>query len=93
LNNGVFVHIHDIVLPKVYYKPWHPVFYWNEQYLLLAFVTFNDTFKIIWAGNFMHLNYPKELKGAFPSYKWFKENIDEKKRFHGHKSFWIQRIK
>jgi predicted O-methyltransferase YrrM len=92
LNVGVIVHIHDIVLPKIYSKYWYPSFFWNEQYLLYAFLAFNRSFKVMWAGNYMHLNHPHRLEEVFPSYSFFKNNVNSTKRQLGHKSFWMQRI-
>jgi len=84
LNKGVIVHFHDIFLPCEYLKRWifKEHLFWNEQYLLHAFLLFNDSFKIIWGGSFMHLNHSSKLQKAFSSY-------DPKKVRPG--SFWIQR--
>ncbi|HAX18069.1 MAG TPA: hypothetical protein DCY00_05695, partial [Actinobacteria bacterium] len=59
LNNGVIVHIHDIFSPKDYPEEWviGDVRFWNEQYLLEAFLTSNSRWKIIGALNFLHHNY------------------------------------
>lgn len=70
LAQGVLVHIHDISLPKpypdVYIKNY---LYWNEQYLLQAFLTFNDKFEIIWAGNYMMTENPERMRQSFiPEY-------------------------
>ena len=84
LNNGVLVHIHDIFLPAEYPRGLVKTNFrfWNEQYLLQAFLTFNEEFEILWAGSFLHLNYPSILEKAFNSY-----NRD--KRWPA--SFWIRR--
>ncbi len=86
LPKGVVVHVHDIFLPAEYPKEWilKKIRFWNEQYLLQSFLTFNDFFEVLWAGNFMHLKHPGRLEKAFPSYS--REN-----RRPG--SFWMQRIK
>lgn len=86
LKKGVFVHIHDIFLPTHYPKNWiqKEKLFWNEQYLLQAFLTFNDHFEVIWAGNYMHLNYPEELQKTFGSYN--SQCIQPG-------SFWIKKIK
>ena len=71
LKPGVVVHVHDIFLPKEYdveFFKRHKVFL-NEQYLLQAFLTFNDRFEVLWAGNFIHTNHPDRLKAAFRSYR------------------------
>ena len=49
LKPGVIIHIHDIFSPAEYPKDWilkeHR--FWNEQYLLQAFLTFNDHFEVL----------------------------------------------
>jgi len=70
LNKGVIIHSHDIFFPVEYPKEWvskeHRFF--TEQYLLQAFLTFNNTFEILWAGSFIHLKHPQLLEKAFSSY-------------------------
>lgn len=68
LNKGVFVHIHDIFSPKNYLKKWliDEVKFWNEQYLLEAFLSHNNSWEIIGALNFLHHNYYKEFKAVAP---------------------------
>jgi hypothetical protein len=87
LNKGVVIHVHDIFLPLDYSKEWvvRDHNFWNEQYLLQAFLIFNDHFEVLWAGNYMHLKYPGKLESAFGSYK----RTEEK----GRKSFWMRKIK
>ncbi|MFA5156111.1 MAG: class I SAM-dependent methyltransferase [Candidatus Omnitrophota bacterium] len=71
LNRGVIVHVHDIFLPAEYPRDliMDKYCFFNEQYLLQAFLTFNDTFEILWAGRFMHLRHPEKLSVAFSSYE------------------------
>lgn len=68
LNPGVFVHVHDIFTPKDYLDEWviDRVKLWNEQYLLEAFLTLNDRFRIVGALNFLKHHYPAELKAKCP---------------------------
>ncbi|MBN2534389.1 MAG: class I SAM-dependent methyltransferase [Spirochaetales bacterium] len=68
LNNGVIVHVHDILTPKDYPEQWviGEVKFWNEQYLLEAFLTFNSRWKILGALNFLHSNYYEKLKEKCP---------------------------
>jgi hypothetical protein len=70
LQPGVIVHIHDIFLPAGYPKEWihQEHVFWNEQYLLQAFLSFNDSFEVLWAGCFMHRNHPEKLAEVFPGY-------------------------
>jgi hypothetical protein len=67
LKDGIFVHVHDISLPMPYPKVYFDQqLYWNEQYLLQAFLMFNTQFKIIWPGNYMMLKYPEKMLAVFP---------------------------
>lgn len=68
LKSGVIVHIHDIFSPGDYPAEWvcKYVRLFNEQYLLEAFLTFNDKYKIIGALNFLHLFHYDELKSKCP---------------------------
>lgn len=68
LNNGVIVHIHDIFFPLDYPRSWlheHRIF-WNEQYLLQAFLIHNAAFEVLFCNSFMALKYFHDLKTAFP---------------------------
>lgn len=71
LKKGVLVHIHDIFFPSEYPKEWvlDDYRFWNEQYLLRAFLTFNTAFEVLWTGSYMHLKHPELLEKAFNSYE------------------------
>jgi len=86
LRKGVLIHIHDIFLPAEYPKEviMKRLRFWTEQYLLQAFLAFNESYNVLWASSYMHLNHPDLLEKAFPSY-----NRDT--RWPG--SFWIQKTK
>ena len=68
LKRGVIVHIHDIFTPYDYLKEWlsGDVKFWNEQYLLEAFLTNNHDWKIVGALNFLHHTYFDKLKQKCP---------------------------
>lgn len=68
LNKGVIVHIHDIFSPKNYLRPWlvDEVRFWNEQYLLEAFLTHNNSWTILGALNYLHHNHHENLKSVSP---------------------------
>ena len=68
LNSGVIVHIHDIFSPENYLKEWleDEVRFWNEQYLLEAFLSHNKDWKIIGALNYLHHNFYEKLKSVAP---------------------------
>jgi hypothetical protein len=68
LKKGVIVHVHDIFSPRNYLKQWleDDVRFWNEQYLLEAFLTQNDSWKIIGALNYLHHHHYEKLKAVAP---------------------------
>jgi len=68
LKPGVIIHIHDIFTPKDYPAKWvvENHHFWNEQYLLEAFLSFNDSFEIIGALNYLKHHYFEELKVKCP---------------------------
>jgi len=90
LNKGVIVHIHDIFLPAEYPKDWimNQHYFWNEQYLLQSFMAFNNSFEVLWASNYMHLNHPEKLVSISDSYK----DYSKKRNWTGPSSFWIRKI-
>jgi Methyltransferase domain len=87
LARGVLIHIHDVCLPWEYPREYalNETFrqFWTEQYVLQAFLAFNDEFEILLAGNYMHVKYYNEYTNAFPHY-------DRQKR-DSCSSFWMQR--
>lgn len=66
LNHGVIVHLHDIFSPKNYPKTWlaDEVKFWNEQYLLEAFLSHNDSFRIIGSLNYLQHNHYERLNSV-----------------------------
>ena len=70
LKKGTIIHCHDIFIPYEYPQTWvlenHR--FWTEQYLLQAFLAFNNAFEVLWAGNYMRLRHPDKLKQAFDSF-------------------------
>ncbi|MGD1282458.1 class I SAM-dependent methyltransferase [Mycobacterium seoulense] len=67
LKSGVLIHIHDIFTPKDYLDEWiQSVCFWNEQYLLEAFLSYNSEFKIIGALNFLKHHHTDALAAACP---------------------------
>jgi hypothetical protein len=91
LNAGVIVHIHDIFFPHEYPKMWvlkmHR--FWTEQYLVQAFLAFNNAFDVLWCGSYMHLKHPAKLAEAFASYN--QETVWSTSR-PGATSLWIRKI-
>ena len=68
LNPGVVVHLHDIFSPREYPEEWvlKKVLFWNEQYLLEAFLTANSEWKIIGALNYLRHNHFEPLRAKSP---------------------------
>lgn len=83
LQPGVLVHVHDIFLPGDYPERWvrERQIFWNEQYLLQAFLAFNRDFRVRLANQLFWRRYPEEMKAALP----------ECEPFWGGGSFWMQR--
>ena len=42
--------------------------FWNEQYFVQAFLTFNDRFQVVWGSSGMHLDRPEVLEAHFEAY-------------------------
>ena len=65
---GVHVHVHDIFSPREYPERWivEEVRFWNEQYLLEAFLSFNAAFEVVGALNFLAKEHTQALAAACP---------------------------
>lgn len=86
LRSGVLIHIHDIFSPKDYLEEWiQSGCFWNEQYLLEAFLSYNSQFKIVGALNFLKHHYPDELTAACPVLRQQLESREPG-------SFWLRRV-
>lgn len=83
LAPGVVVHLHDVFLPYEMPKSWvlEQHIFWNEQYLLQAFLMFNRAFEVLLASHFLERRHQDALKAAFPKSPWF-----------GGGSFWMRRV-
>lgn len=70
LAPGVLVHVHDVFLPSHYPQSWvvDQLRFWNEQYVLQAFMAFNSAFEVVWAGSYLHHTVPERLTVAFSHY-------------------------
>jgi hypothetical protein len=67
LAPGVVIHIHDFFLPGEYPEPWVMEGWgWNETYLARSFLTFNDTFEIVWGTVYMLTHHQEDVLAAFP---------------------------
>ena len=83
LAPGVIVHLHDVFLPREYPESFVRGLrvFWNEQYLLQAFLAFNRSFEVLAAASWLQDRHPDRLRAAVPS--WTAE------RRPG--SFWMRR--
>lgn len=68
LRPGVIVHVHDIFSPADYPREWivDEVRFWNEQYLLEAFLSHNAHWKILGALAWLTRNHRAELQHVAP---------------------------
>jgi hypothetical protein len=88
LADGVLVHIHDVSLPKPYPRQYFEkdLYFWNEQYLLQAFLAFNNRFRVVWPGNAMMLEHPAEMHRTFPEIEAMRREFPESEPA----SFWME---
>ena len=82
LNPGVIVHVHDIFFPYEYPKQWVGELFrfWNEQYLLQAFLAFNSEYEVLLCNSYLGYKYHDEMRVTFPNSPWW-----------GGLSFWMRR--
>ena len=67
LNNGVYIHFHDIFYPFEYPKKWvYEGRAWNENYILRAFLLYNQAFQIVLFSHYLYLFHRDELKKSLP---------------------------
>ncbi|MDF0494643.1 class I SAM-dependent methyltransferase [Bradyrhizobium yuanmingense] len=86
LRPNVIIHVHDIFTPYDYPAQWilRDRWLWNEQYLLEAFLSFNPSFEIIGAVNWLARSHRDRLNDACPVL------MREPWRQPG--SFWFRRV-
>jgi len=87
LKVGAIVHWHDIMIPFDYHKVWIDSgnMFWNESYMVHAFMLHNKSFKVIWASRFMQESCSLQLSKMF-SYFNPSDSMQQLS------SFWIQRV-
>jgi hypothetical protein len=67
LSEGVYIHFHDVFYPFEYPKEWFLGGYaWNEQYILRAFLEYNERYKIVLFNTYLQKKYEDELRKRFP---------------------------
>jgi predicted O-methyltransferase YrrM len=66
---GAVVHFHDIFWPFEYPSDWFKAgMAWNEAYLLRAFLSFNDSFEVLFWVPFAAMAWPALIKEKMPDY-------------------------
>lgn len=85
LKPGVIVHVHDIFLPYEYPRTWidHQRFFWNEQYLLAAFLMFNPAFEVVLPTYVLSRDRATEFQDLFPTVAAAKQPPS---------AFWLRRV-
>jgi hypothetical protein len=70
LRPGVLIHFHDICYPFEYPKEWILTGrYWNEAYLLRAFLQYNSSFEIVFFNSYMGQLHSDQFSAA-PLFLW-----------------------
>lgn len=70
LAPGVIVHFHDIFLPLEYPQVWFTEFeyLWAEQYLLQAFLAYNEAFEVILPAQLLAQDFADRVAAVVPSF-------------------------
>jgi hypothetical protein len=66
LAPGVVLHFHDVFTPWDYPERWvkERQIFWNEQYLLEAFLSFNREFEVLCLTNYLGERHPEAVRDA-----------------------------
>lgn len=76
LQNGVLIHFHDIFYPFEYPKEWvFRGFNWNEDYILKAFLMYNDRFHIRLFSEYIHRHHKNGFAPMPLTYNNFGGNL------------------
>ncbi|WP_433812667.1 class I SAM-dependent methyltransferase [Flavobacterium johnsoniae] len=76
LNSGVLIHFHDIFYPFEYPKEWvYKGYSWNEDYILKAFLMYNDKFEIKSFSEYLHKHHKEVFEKLPLSYLNFGGNL------------------
>jgi predicted O-methyltransferase YrrM len=84
LKKGVLIHFHDIFYPFEYPRDWvlnWNGFGWNEDYILRAFLMYNDCYRIIMFNTFLE-TFHKD---------WFRQHMPDCLKNEGG-SIWLQKM-
>jgi hypothetical protein len=67
INSGVYIHFHDIFYPFEYPKSWiYEGRAWNEDYILRSFLSYNNSFKIVFFNTFLEYLYKDMFISEMP---------------------------
>lgn len=67
LKPGVFVHFHDVFYPFDYPSEWlNEGKYWNENYFLRAFLSYNSEWQIVFFNSYIHCIFGNLIKERMP---------------------------
>ncbi len=67
LQPGVFVHFHDVFYPFDYPSDWlNEGRYWNENYFLRAFLSYNSEWRIVLFNSYVHHVFGDLIKEKMP---------------------------
>lgn len=89
LHKGVLVHFHDIFYPYEYPKEWLlRNRFWNEQYLLQAFLVNNKSYEVLWAENYMREAKLDSFNRCFRD----TATVEFERNYYS-SSFWIRKLK
>jgi hypothetical protein len=67
LAKGVIIHFHDVFHPYDYPRSWvvDKQIFWSEQYLLMAFLAYNDAFRILLCNQYVARSLRVEAEKMF----------------------------
>lgn len=88
LKAGVIVHVHDIYIPYEYPRAHFygkQKWFWNEQYILQAFLSNNSAFQVELPGYYIQKDMPDFFHAAFPAFKPQQHRLTS--------SFWMKKIR
>lgn len=67
LPSGIFVHFHDVIYPFDYSSEWlKEGRYWNENYFLRAFLSYNSEWIVYFFNNYLALTFNDFFKDKMP---------------------------
>lgn len=88
LKPGVIIHIHDIFLPLEYPERWarEQRFFWNEQYVLQAFLLHNEAYEVLLPAHALYALHRDATVAAIPT-------LDPARGYArtGPSSFWMRK--